>query len=84
MIRGCGSGQNGEYTLLDCITIISFIVGLENLDLNITQDDFQKATAKLDKSVNDGINQVLSEIHSHLKKQDEKIDRILTMLEVKQ
>lgn len=83
MIRGCGSGQNGEYTLLDYITIISFIVGLENLDLNITQDDFQKATAELDKRVNDGINQVLSEIHSHLEQQDEKINAILSRLEAK-
>lgn len=80
MIRGCGSGQNGEFTFLDLIAIISFIVGLENLELNITQDDFQRATAKLDKSVNDGINHILSEIHSHLEQQDDKIDKILLEL----
>ena len=64
-----GSGSNGELTLLDIITIISFYVGLENLDLNITQDDVQQATDK-----------VLNEIHSHLEKQDRKIDKILEVL----
>lgn len=80
-MKGLGSGDNGEFTFLDMITIISFFIGIQNLDLNITQDDFQKATADLDKHVNEGINQVLSEIHSHLKRQDEKIETILKLLE---
>ena len=81
MIRGLGSGNNGEFTFIDIIALIGFVVGLENLDLNITQDDFQKATAELDKHVNDGINQVLSEIHSHLKTQDRRLNDIIKELE---
>ena len=61
-----GSGTDGEITFLDIIGIMSFLIGVQNLDLNITQDDMQY---------------VLSDIHSHLQKQDEKIDKILEELE---
>lgn len=61
-----GSGTNGEITFLDTIGIMSFLIGVQNLDLNITQDDMQY---------------VLTDIHSHLQQQDEKIDRILKELE---
>lgn len=61
-----GSGTNGEITFLDAIGIMSFLIGVQNLDLNITQDDMQY---------------VLADIHNHLQQQDEKIDRILKELE---
>lgn len=61
-----GSGINGEITFLDIIGIMSFLIGVQNLDLNITQDDMQY---------------VLSDIHNHLQKQDDKIDKILEELE---
>lgn len=61
-----GSGTNGEITFLDAIGIMSFLIGVQNLDLNITQDDMQY---------------VLADIHSHLQQQDEKLDRILKELE---
>ena len=32
-----GSGNNGELTALDWIGIISFMIGLQNLDLNVSQ-----------------------------------------------
>lgn len=61
-----GSGTNGEITFLDTIGIMSFLIGVQNLDLNITQDDMQY---------------VLADIHRHLQQQDEKLDRILKELE---
>lgn len=64
-----GSGQNGEWTFLDIISLVSFFVGLQNLDMNITQEDVQ-ATA----------DKILKEIHSHLEMQDKKIDKILEVL----
>ena len=64
-----GSGADGNLTLLDLLTIVSFFVGLENLSMNITQEDVQQ-TADL----------ILKEIHSHLESQDEKIDKILEVL----
>ena len=75
MIRG--SGENGELTFLDLIAIVSFLVGLENLELNITQEDMDKQTADLDAHVNEQIQKALAEIHSHLEEQDNKIDEIL-------
>ena len=61
-----GSGTNGEITFLDTIGIMSFLIGVQNLDLNITQDDMQY---------------VLADIHRHLQQQDEKLNRILKELE---
>ena len=75
-----GSGERGEFTFLDCISIISFLVGLENLDLNITQDDMDKQTADLDARVNEKIQDAIAEIHAHLELQDYKIDRIMEAL----
>lgn len=75
-----GSGDRGEFTFLDCIAIISFLVGLENLDLNITQEDMDKQTADLDKRVNDKIQNAIAEIHAHLELQDYKIDKMMEAL----
>ena len=36
-----GSGESGEFTFLDMLSIASFLVGVENLDMNLTQDDKQ-------------------------------------------
>ena len=62
-----GSGINGEITFLDTLGIMSFLIGVQNLDLNITQEDAQY---------------ILTDIHKHLEKQDAKIDYIIKELEV--
>lgn len=64
-----GSGANGEFTFIDIISLISFYVGLENYASNISQEDVQQ--------VAEGI---LNEIHNHLQEQDQKIDKILEVL----
>lgn len=64
-----GSAPNGEMTFLDIISLMSFMVGIQNLDMNITQEDVQNTA-----------DQILREIHSHLEEQDEKINQILEML----
>ena len=56
---------------MDVLNIISFYIGLKNLDLNFTQESAGKM---LDIAVND--------IHAHLKQQDEKIDLIMKKLGV--
>lgn len=71
-----GNGENGEFTFLDMLTIMSFLIGLQNLDANITQNDMQKSTEKLDKT----LKQNVSDIHRHLKEQDKKIDYIMGVL----
>ena len=76
-----GNGENGALTFVDIIGLLSFAVGLQNLDLNITQEDMDTQTRDLDEKVNDHIQSALAEIHRHLETQDAKIDRILKGLE---
>lgn len=75
-----GSGNNGQLTILDWLSILSFAVGLQNLDLNVSQQDIQNQTQDLYTQFNKQIKTALSEIHSHLEKQDDKIDKILQLL----
>lgn len=58
---------------LDILTLMSFVISLENLDLNVTQEDAQN----LEKNMDEKMNRLLNEIHAHLKAQDKKIDEIL-------
>ena len=76
-----GSGDFGEWTFLDIVTLISFVVGLQNLKMNITQEDMQNATAALDAKVDEQVNRALAEIHAHLEQQDQKIDELLRVKE---
>lgn len=63
--------ENEQFNIMDVLNIISFYIGLKNLDLNFTQDTAGKM---LDVAVDD--------IHAHLKEQDRKIDLILKKLGV--
>ena len=76
----CGSGTGGELTLVDIIGLMSFAVGLENLELNITADDIAEQTADLDARVNDKFDKALKDIHTHLKTQDDKLNWIMEKL----
>ena len=72
-----GSGENGELTFLDIVSLTSFVIGLENLKLNITADDMDRQTAQFDKIVNDRIEAALKDIHTHLRTQDDMIGALL-------
>ena len=74
--NGLGSGENGQFTFLDIIALISFFIALENLDENLSQTDKQE----LQEDLSNSINKILQEIHGHLQMQDEKIDQILKEL----
>ena len=76
MSNGLGSGDNGEFTFLDTLSLISFFVGMSNLGENLSQSDKQD----LQKDLTDKMNIILNEIHSHLQQQDDKIDLILKEL----
>lgn len=65
--------MNGkQYDLLDAITMVSFIVGLLNYGENVDQT-----------TINDTVQSAVQDIHEHLAKQDEKIMKILQLLENK-
>lgn len=72
-----GSGRQGEFTLIDMLSILSFILGLENLDLNVAQEDLDNQTKELDKK----LREVVDNIHYHLELQDDKLIEILSRLE---
>ena len=61
-----------QYDLLDAITMVSFSVGLLNYGENVDQT-----------TINDTVQSAGQEIHDHLAKQDEKITKILQLLENK-
>lgn len=51
---------------LDMISLLSFIIGVQNLGLNITQNDLQSSESKLNKA----LQKEVAEIHAHLENQD--------------
>ena len=75
-----GSGINGELTALDILNVLSFIIGLKNLDLNIDQNDMDNQTREIGKRASELVNNAIAEIHQHLEKQDQKISLILKKL----
>lgn len=75
-----GSGQNGELTAIDILSILSFLIGIKNLDLNIDQNDMDAQTRDINERASKLVNSAISEIHEHLEKQDRKIDVILQKL----
>lgn len=72
-------------SLMDLVNIASFIIGLQNLELNVTANDLDKQT-----------NAILNDLHeyfaeqdkhlikqdSHLAEQDERLDRLERLLSV--
>lgn len=70
--------MNGkQLTFVDILSVASFLIALENLDENMTQNDKQELQSDLaNKS-----NSILKEIHKHLEEQDRKLDTIIKRLE---
>lgn len=76
-----GSRDGGEWSLLDVLGFVGFLIGVENLGYNISQTDLDRQTRDVDEAVNNHIKDALAEIHGHLQRQDEKIERLLEALE---
>ena len=68
--------DNGQLDFLDLISIASFGLGLENLELNATQEDAQN----LQRELSEKTDLLLQEIHSHLKEQDNRLSVIEQLL----
>lgn len=74
------TNNNSQFSFLDILDILSFYVGMLNLKQNLTQNDKQE----IETQFNEKLNFLLNEIHIHLRQQDERIDKILSLLEKKQ
>ena len=70
-----------QLNFIDLLSVMSFFIGLMNLDMNITQNDIEKQTADIDEKVNDHLNDVLKQIQQHLQEQDLKLSVIRKQLE---
>ena len=57
--------ENEQLNLIDLLSILSFLIALQNLELNVTAKDLDDKTELL-----------LNEIHGHLEKQDEILQEI--------
>ena len=73
--------SNKELDFLDILSIMSFCIALQNLDLNISAEDIQNTSAQLEKDFNERLEGVLEEINNHLSLQDMKLRFILEKLE---
>lgn len=67
----------GGMNLIDVLSVASFFIALQNLDLNLAQEDLDNQTQELDKS----LRKVVDDIHSHLSIQDTKLNYIVNRLE---
>lgn len=66
--------MNQQY--LEAINLLGFAINLINLQENLTQNDKSEIIQNLSNST----DKLLKEIHAHLERQDEKIDKILEIL----
>ena len=72
--------DNGQLDFLDLISIMSFVIAVENLEENVTQSDKQE----LLQEFNDKATLLLNEIHAHLEEQDVRLSAIEeTLKEIK-
>lgn len=63
--------DNKQIDILDLLNILSFIIGVKNLNENLSQN-----------TAGDLLSATVKEIHDHLSEQDRKIDLILKKLGV--
>lgn len=62
--------MNEEFELLDLLTVLSFIMQVQNQSKLFGISDIQEDN-----------NRVAEEIHEHLRQQDEKINKILELID---
>ena len=68
--------NNNQLSFLDTVNLMSFCISLMNLNENFSQGDKQD----LQNDLSEKMEIILNEMHSHLKEQDIKIDKILEVV----
>lgn len=71
--------NNVQFDFLDIITLLGFVISVENLNQNLSQNDKQD----LQNDLSEKAERILNEIHTHLQDQDEKLNRIMEKLNEK-
>lgn len=75
--KGETTMYNSQNQLIDLVNLASFILGIENLQANLTQSDKQDII----HAQNRNADRLLEEIHAHLQEQDQKINYLIKLLE---
>ena len=68
--------ENNNNEFIDLVNIASFVLGIMNLQENLTQSDKQDIVNELKNET----SIVLNKINTHLQEQDNKINKILELL----
>lgn len=63
--------ENAQFTIMDVLNILSFIIGIKNLNENLSQN-----------TAGDLLSAAVNEIHDHLSEQDHKLNIIMEKLGV--
>lgn len=71
--------NRNQLELLDVMNVLSFVISVMNYDENLTQSDKQDLSNEFSKKM----DKLLGDIHLHLNSQDEKINKILEVLNEK-
>lgn len=58
--------NNGQFELLDILTVLSFVLQIQNQSSIVSINDVQEE-----------VNRAITEIHKHLEEQDRKLDILL-------
>lgn len=70
------NNENSKLDFIDILSIMSFVIALQNLDLNVTQEDAQNLQRELSAKT----DLLLTEIHGHLEEQDRLLKEIAERL----
>lgn len=71
--------MNDGLDFLDIITLLSFVLSVENLEQNLSQNDKQD----LQHDLSEKAEKILKEVHTHLEKQDKLLNDIWSKLNEK-
>lgn len=71
--------MNDGLDFLDIITLLSFVLSVENLEQNLSQNDKQD----LQNDLSEKAEKILKEVHTHLEKQDKLLNDIWSKLNEK-
>lgn len=74
--------ENRQLDFIDILSILSFVIGLENLEMNITQNDMDAQTRDINSQAQTLVENALSEIHAHLERQDKRILQIMEAMKI--
>lgn len=72
----CSCGNNGQLDAIDIISVLSFLLGVENLQENRQQSAQNDVTAANDKQA----KRILDEVGKRLDRQDEILNKILEVI----